>query len=269
MSPLVSVIIPCYNSGTYLPEALASVEAYQGSYAYEIIIINDGSTDAYTLEYLRELETRGYSILHQENKGAAAARNTGVRAAQGKYLLLLDSDNRIRPAYLEKGIPVLESRPDVGVVYGNAHFFGDTTRKGFKAAVFDGSQLFISNALDMCTLVRKTVWEQVGGLDEQIPGCEDWEFWIRVTQTDWQFFHISETLFDYRIRSGSLSDFTNLETDDRIYAYIYAKHARTIREQYQMNRKKARLYDKAIEQPFRYFFKFIFNKYFKKTKDNV
>ncbi|OZI05399.1 hypothetical protein BWI93_25675 [Siphonobacter sp. BAB-5385] len=122
MSPLVSVIIPCYNSGTYLPEALASVEAYQGSYAYEIIIINDGSTDPHTLEYLRELETRGYSILHQENKGAAAARNTGVRAARGKYLLLLDSDNRIRPAYLEKGIPVLESRPDVGVVYGNAHF---------------------------------------------------------------------------------------------------------------------------------------------------
>ncbi len=110
MSPIISIIIPVYNSGNYLRETLESVRNYTGKSIYEIIIVNDGSTDNDTLELLNQLQNEGYSIIDQENKGPAAARNNGVECSRGKYLLFLDSDNRIKPSYIDKGIGILDKK---------------------------------------------------------------------------------------------------------------------------------------------------------------
>lgn len=84
--PIVSIIIPCYNYGHFIAETIASVEKCDPR-LYELIIINDGSTDLQTCEILRDLEEKGYRVINQENKGVSAARNTGIAAAAGKYIL--------------------------------------------------------------------------------------------------------------------------------------------------------------------------------------
>lgn len=93
--PELSIIIPCFNHGKVIDEALNSV--FEQSYNdYEVIVINDGSTDGYTNEKLSELERKGVFVLHQPNQGLATARNNGIKLAKGEYILPLDSDNRLK-----------------------------------------------------------------------------------------------------------------------------------------------------------------------------
>jgi glycosyltransferase involved in cell wall biosynthesis len=125
MTPTISIIIPCYNQGIYLEEALQSVFQGDDKSIYEIIIVNDGSTDKNTLNILKELSAKGYTVINQPNKGLGAARNTGIREARGKYILPLDSDNKIRPEYIYEGIKLLNEDPLLDVVYGNAEYFGE------------------------------------------------------------------------------------------------------------------------------------------------
>ncbi|MGL5195420.1 MAG: glycosyltransferase family A protein, partial [Chroococcales cyanobacterium] len=115
----VSVIIPCYNQGEFVLEAIASVESCQDP-VYEILIVNDGSTSPVTQKVLTYLEKKGYQVIHQSNQGLAAARNTGIKKAQGRYILPLDADNKIKPDYITEAVAILDEHPEVGVVYGNA-----------------------------------------------------------------------------------------------------------------------------------------------------
>src|SRR4051794_23661414 len=96
----VSVVIPCYNQGLYLLEAVSSVEAAIGD-RHELVIVDDGSDDPATIGILRDLESRGHRVIHQPNAGVAAARNHGIRESQGDCILPLDADNTITPRYIE------------------------------------------------------------------------------------------------------------------------------------------------------------------------
>lgn len=107
--PLISIVIPCFNHGKYIADALQSIANTQIQYSYEIIIVDDGSTDSLTINKLLELEQAGFHIIRQQNGGPAKARNTGIEQAIGKYILPLDADNKIHPNYINKGIPLLES----------------------------------------------------------------------------------------------------------------------------------------------------------------
>jgi len=224
----LTVVIPCYNSGIYLAEAIFSVEQYPDHSVYEIIIVNDGSTDPDTLQILSELQNEGYTIFHQPNQGPASARNTGILHAHGKYILLLDSDNKIRPSYISTGIRILNQSQEVGVVYGNPYFFGEVSEERFgKAEPFDIKKMLLDNYIDNCSVIRRQVWEDVGGFDEAkvLFGFEDWEFWLRVGQTQWQFYPIEEILFDYRIRQDSLiTQAAQGQRHEAALRYIHQKH---------------------------------------------
>ena len=102
-NPTVSVVIPCYNQGQYLDEAVESVisQTYQD---FEIIIINDGSNDLETIEILKNYQKPKTRIIHTENQGVIAARNRAIEAAQGKYILPLDADDKIGNTYLEEAV---------------------------------------------------------------------------------------------------------------------------------------------------------------------
>ncbi|MGQ9661502.1 MAG: glycosyltransferase family 2 protein [Kiritimatiellia bacterium] len=223
----VSVVIPCFNDGKYLLEAVASVERCGRSDA-EIIIVDDGSTDPMTLQVFESLERRTLCVFHHsQQRGLAHARNTGVRHAQGLYILPLDADNRIRPAYLNLGIQILDACPDVGVVYGDRDFFGAVEGKN-TVGEFDLAKLLLEqNYIDACALYRKHVWEQCGGYDPNMPiqGLEDWDFWLSVVEKGWKFHYIPEVLFDYRKRSDSMvqKNFTP-ENLRRVRQYVYLKH---------------------------------------------
>ena len=252
----LSIVIPCFNDGQFIREALASAEAYPDP-IYEIIIVNDGSTDPVTCQVFDELRGRGYKIIDQPNQGLSAARNTGIKLARGEYILPLDSDNRIRPAYIYKGIEILDKFSDVAVVYGDVERFGEgiddlqeipdfnlsyedvSFVNGFrgvqKVPDFNLSWLVNHNYIDACAVFRKSVWEECGPYDRNMPfGCyEDWDFWLSIAKKGYKFHHVPEVLFDYRVRPISLSTAARSEEKSKVVCrYIASKHAALFPKEY-------------------------------------
>jgi glycosyltransferase involved in cell wall biosynthesis len=223
---ILSVVIPCYNQGEYLLEAIASVEACL-DLVYEIVIVNDGSTDPVTVNVMRYLKEQGYSILNQENQGLSSARNNGIEKSQGRYILALDADNKIRPDYITKGIDVLDHNPDVGVVYGKPEWFGEGQRSWEIPEKFDAGRLILGNYIDACAVFRKSLWEDCGGYDSNmLLGWEDWDLWLSALERGWKFHYIPEVLFDYRVRIGSMAIACSFpENRGRLMHYICLKHA--------------------------------------------
>jgi glycosyltransferase involved in cell wall biosynthesis len=219
----VSIIIPCYNDGHFLRETIASVEFARTSRLRDVIIVDDGSTELATLEVLLDLRKAGYSVIRQPNRGTGAARNTGIRSAGGQYILPVDSDNRIRKVYLTRAIELLDADSAVGVVYGDAEYFGEKTGR-WNVAEFNLFQLVLKNFIDNCAVFRKSVWEEIGGYDEHIPfmGWEDWDLWLRAALRGWRFVHLREVAFDYRVRTGSQLSGADKHASEN-YRHIFSK----------------------------------------------
>jgi len=267
----VSVIIPYYNAGAYLPEALQSVAASvnEGGYSYEVIIINDGSTDTLSIDLLKHLSTQNYIILQQENKGPAAARNAGVKIAKGDNLLFLDSDNKIRKTFIDKALQILNTGKG-DIVYGNPAFFGATTAQRFKTGGFNMESILIVNHIDMCSIIRKKVWDDLGGFDEdrRLIAFEDWDFWIRAGAAGYKFCFIDEVLFDYRITNNSLLDDKNKpENHQQVVDLLYEKHKALIFKSYRKVAPAYIVYKRDETKPLRTFFKHIYYKYIRKLFD--
>ena len=228
-----SIIIPCYNHGHYLKEALDSA-LHSDFNDYEVIVVDDGSTDEDTLSIIEELKSQlrdrqNVIFIRQENQGLAGARNNGIRAAKGEYILPLDADNRIRPHYLRKATEVLDNNPAIGVVYAYAKFIGE--RDGFwEFPAFDARRLLLENFVEACSVLRKSVWEDCGGYDPDmgIMGYEDWDLWIGAMEKGWKFHLLTEPLFDYRFRKDSMVAGCNQPDNHRhLIKYICTKHKNT------------------------------------------
>ncbi len=200
----VSIVIPCYNHGAMLREALASIEQVRNENLLEVIIVDDGSSDAETIRILKEAAQAGYCAMAQSNRGSGAARNTGIRLAKGEFILPLDSDNQLRDIYFNEGVSVLRRNSSVGVVYTDAEYFGERSGRWY-VSDFNLLSLIRMNFIDTCALYRKELWEEVGGYDEHKPlsGWEDWDFWLRAAAHGGTFVHLSKIGFDYRVRADS------------------------------------------------------------------
>jgi glycosyltransferase involved in cell wall biosynthesis len=188
--------------GKFLGDAVNSVLACQDD-RVELIIINDGSTDASTLALLQQMQDRGLNIIHQANQGLSTARNNAIKLAKGEYFIPLDADNKIRPDYIEKGIAFLDKHNDAAMVYGDAMLFGE--KKGsWKSMPFNLRKLLLYNYIDACAVVRKKAWEQVNGYDATISPVADWDFNLSLAEAGWKLHYVPEILFDYRYLSGSM-----------------------------------------------------------------
>jgi len=252
MAPRISIIIPCYNHGHFLRDAIESVAKCPEG-LWELIIVNDGSTEGRTLRVFDELRAQGYQIIDQENKGLGAARNTGVAAATSEYILPLDSDNKIRPEYLERGLEILDAKPEVGVVYGDAEYFGEKSGI-WKGREFDLSELLEGNFIDACAVYRKTIWEEIGGYDTEVPyqGLEDWDFWLSVAEKNWEFRYVPEVLFDYRVRAGSMIEKLQHDGLEAAIDYVTRKHVALLRSEFQIANSTLRFHKIEIrKRPFR------------------
>ncbi len=196
--PLISVVIPCYNHGAYLSEAVDSVlsQTWQN---FEIIVVDDGSDEPETRSILKNFSRPKTRIIHHKrNKGLPAARNTGIREAIGKYICCLDADDKLHPTYLEKALLMLESNHGIGFVYPWTQVFGSENRVWY-APQFDPSALIYYNQLNPPAVFRRSAWESVGGFREEMRlGYEDWEFWIRVAYHGYRGYRIPEKLLFYR-----------------------------------------------------------------------
>jgi glycosyltransferase involved in cell wall biosynthesis len=163
----VSIVIPCYNCGSMLPETLASIEQVRSDVIAEVIVVNDGSNDETTCRIIQDLDAGKYKVIHQANRGLASARNAGIKVARGEFILPLDSDDLIRQVYFDQGVAILLDYPEVGGVYGDAEYFGEKGGR-WKLPEFDLRSLVMGNYITACTLFRRSAWGSVGGYDEKM-----------------------------------------------------------------------------------------------------
>lgn len=225
----VSIIIPCYNQGIFLLDALQSLEALDRNIV-EIIIVNDGSTDPYTNEYIDALDKEKYQVVIQQNKGLAGARNTAIKIAKGKYIIPLDADNKLHPVFIKDGIEILDKNEQTTVVYGNARFFG--AKDGdWTVGEYNLQKLMIENYIDACAMIRKDVLIAEGLYDENMRymGWEDWELWLRLSFKGHGFHYVNKLFFDYRVLDTSMSNsmfksFKNYEKPNYLASYLQEKY---------------------------------------------
>lgn len=224
MQDQISVIIPCYNDGKYIQETINKLKE-QTYAAHEIIVVNDGSTDAYTLEVLKALENDPLArVLHKENGRMSAARNYGVKHAKGNVIVTLDADDYFDNSFFQKGITILQNEPNTGVVNSYIQYFGNKTDKS-RPRGGNAFNFLFSNQSSACAMIRRAAWDQVGGYDESMTlGYEDWEFYIRITKAHWQVHLIPEYLLFYRQTDKSTLKNQTHPNRQKIIAYILEKH---------------------------------------------
>lgn len=199
--PLVSVIIPVYNSEAFLSETLDSV--LSSTYKQiEIIIIDDGSTDnSSKIASSYAVINRNISLYKQKNRGVAAARNHGILKSKGKYILPVDSDDLISTNYIADAIDVFLKSPSVKIVTSEAEYFG--LKKGkWKLKPFSLSLIARKNMISCCSFFSKEDWERVGGFYEHT-GREDWILWISILKDGGDFVRLPSIGHYYRIHEVS------------------------------------------------------------------
>ncbi|NOZ24608.1 MAG: glycosyltransferase [Nitrospirae bacterium] len=208
----MSVIVPTYNRAHLLGRALASV-ARQTYRDFEVIVVDDGSTDE-TAEVVKEFASLDIRyIRHENNRGEAAARNTGVLAAKGEFIAFLDSDDEWLSEKLQKQMEVFKHQsPEVGIVYSDmCEIDRNGRRRLWRSPTFmpeDG--FFYRKALDYqvygigigSSVVRRSCFEKVGLFDERLSYYVDFDFFIRLSK-EYCFYHLREPLMNYYVTEDS------------------------------------------------------------------
>ena len=179
----ISVIIPTWNRSSYLVRALESVFA-QSVLPHEVIVVDDGSTDD-----TREIIKQNFSnarYLYQENRGVSSARNTGIQAAQGDWIALLDSDDCWLPNKLEHQQQLLRNNPDARICHSDEIWIRNGKRVNpMKKHAKQGGYIF-KHCLPLCSIspssiiIRRDLFDEIGLFDESLPACEDYDLWLRM-----------------------------------------------------------------------------------------
>jgi len=219
--PLVSIVIPAFNCAAYLRETIESMLAQRGVPALEVIVVNDGSSDS------TPRIARSYGgvvrVIDQPNRGVSAARNQGIRVAQGQFIALVDHDDYWFPDKLAHQLEAFAAHPEVGVVFTGfqrwyaqepgkrfahpAHYAADARPQGTEPAYCGWiyhQMLLDSCVLTSAALVRAQVFADVGCFDEALPFSEDWDLWLRVSRR-YRFLKLREqsTLYRQHAAQGS------------------------------------------------------------------
>ena len=220
--PLISVIVPCYNQAQYLDECLQSVleQTYQN---WECIIVNDGSPDN-TEEVVKKWTEKDprFKYLKKENGGLSSARNAGIKAAQGEWILPLDADDKIGDRYLE--LAEKEFGESYTVIYCKAEKIG-AQQGAWDLPTFSIEKLAATNIIFCSFFFTKNKFIAVGGYDENMKkGLEDWEFLIALLKSGGKVIQLDYLGFYYRIKESSMITNLDTKTKEAIFKYIERKH---------------------------------------------
>lgn len=213
---LVSVIIPVYNvSKGFFIEALDSIANQTlGKSLFEIVIVDDCSTDKETLDFLSELAKEkfikgiDYKIIrHEKNMWLAKTRITGAKNANGKYLVFMDPDDKIKEDYLQKAVFLLEASPTAGWAYPNVRYFGHFDKIS-SAPEFSAKEIFFNNCCATASMYRKKAWLEVLQREiivtDNIRFFEDWDTIVRLMAKGWFGIPLNDSEFLYRQNTNSL-----------------------------------------------------------------
>lgn len=213
MKTRVSIVIPCYNYGKYLSEAIES--ALTQTILCEVIVVNDGSTDN-TLQIAQNYTVR---IVDKENGGLASARNAGIKIANGDYICCLDADDILDKHFIEE---TLDKNDIVGVTQVEFGDSNNTWKPPHKNPTFENFKNY--NCINCSSLFRKEIWDNIGGYDENMPyqGYEDWDFWLRATKEGYNVTVIDKPLFFYRKHGNSMITDT-VKNHNKLLEYMLNK----------------------------------------------
>jgi glycosyltransferase involved in cell wall biosynthesis len=219
---LVSIVIPAYNPSTYLLEAIASASAQTHPHI-EIVLVNDGTDKPDSRAILERASSLVGAYVEQPNRGLGAARNTGFRAAHGEYIVTLDADDLLRPAYVAECLAVLRES-DAAFAYTDFQVFGTRTYEE-RPGEYNLYRLLDGNYLTYAALIRMRDWENSRGYDDSLKcfGYEDWEFWLRLGSQGRYGRYLPKSLFRYRKHGQSLFDFAQARQQE-FTAYIRSLH---------------------------------------------
>lgn len=223
--PLISIIIPCYNQGQFLAESIGSVLASDVT-DLEIIVVDDGSTDPETCRILDGLDYPRTQLVRRANGGLAAARNSGIAEAQGRYILPLDADDRIGAEYIGQAVAKLEADPQLGIVYCRAERFGAESGP-WGLAPFSRWRMGLGNIIFCSAIYRRVDWDKAGGYDENLRrGWEDWDFWLSLLELGRTVHCLSLVGFFYRKHPASMASVMSAELKLSLHYRLLEKHPR-------------------------------------------
>jgi glycosyltransferase involved in cell wall biosynthesis len=217
----ISIIIPAYNAAQFIAQTLDAVLA-QTFTAFEVIVVNDGSTDqtpAIVESYVQRDDR--VQLVNQLNQGVSAARQQGQTQAKGEFIAFLDADDLWLPQNLAVHLRHFAGNPRLGISFGQVEFMqhdGSLTGSYSKSRLhqIEPAHLFYENLLitPSNAVIRRSVFEQVGGFDCELSGTEDQEFFLRTRCFGWQVEGVEEVLVRYRLTSGGISSqFESMEAD--------------------------------------------------------
>lgn len=187
-------MIPCFDDGATLSEAVASLAAQE---PIELVVVDDGSTDPATLVLLERLAADGVRVVRQPNAGLAGARMTGVAATAARYIQPLDADDRLEEGALTALADALDARPDAAAAWGDVAFFGEFELVARTADDLDPWYLWYLDELPGTSMVRRSVLEETGGW--RFPKAyEDWDFWMTVAEQGGRGVRVPQVVLHYR-----------------------------------------------------------------------
>lgn len=245
--PRVSVVIPCFNLGAYVGDAIDSVLS-QTMPDFEILVVDDGSTDPDTERLLASGSWPRTAVFRTANGGVGRARNFLIDKARGDFLCALDADDKLHPEYFERTLAAFDRDPSLTFVSTHMQMFGDEDRLWPPDARCDLPAMLVDDPVFCAALVRRTAVVAIGGYDVDMPaqGNEDWDLWLRLLEAGGRGTILPDVLFFYRRRRGSMCDqCTRGDTHVRSMEYLFRKHwaSYATHADYVRQRKDARLHD--------------------------
>ena len=218
--PRLAIVIPCFNDGETLMDAVRSAQAQEPA---EIVVVDDGSTDAQTLAVFDELRGAGLTVIRQKNSGVAAARMAGVAATTAPYVFALDADDELVPGALTALADYLDERPDVQVVWGRLRYFGgERTHDKLVAEELDPWLVTYLNDMPVSSLVRRSVLLDAGGWQLTVP-YEDWDLWMALAERGARGYGLPTTVYRYRIH-GVRMWASAAKRFPELYALLRSRH---------------------------------------------
>ena len=197
-TPLVTVVIPCFNQADFIDECINSVlnQSYKN---IEIICVDDCSTDNSVERIKKYTDLKNFKLIkNSHNLGVCASRNNAVNEAKGFYILPLDGDDTIEPTYIEEAVHVISSNEDIGIVYCQARLFGGINQN-LDLPEFNVDDFLFNNCIFCTALFRKSDFLRVGGYKPYMTdGYEDYELWICFVELGLKPYRIDKILFNYR-----------------------------------------------------------------------
>lgn len=226
--PTVTFVIPCFNHGAFVEEAVRSALAQENA-SVSVVVVDDGSTDGVTPAACDRCAGDRVTVLHQPNAGPGAARNRGAELATGEFLVFLDGDDTVEPGFVSALAGRIWSELTAGDDdISHAYCQERLTELGtgtWRVPEWDPLLLMITNLHPVTCLVRRRCFEAAGGFDPSLRAdYEDWDLWLRFAQRGWRGVRVREPLFNWRRHSHETMVMQAVRRHDEIYSRLVDRH---------------------------------------------